>query len=363
MREWEKLPRLGLGLGHSRFTSRHSHKRMVLSDPSPLVPKYDRGDQSLFNDMNEHTKIPVLLLKTKSIPVDHYEGLLGRAGSTYSPSFLPVLEHHFRQHVTSWLKHTILNGGFSCRPDNQCASKDKVDTFGGLIFTSQRAVEAFSAIVETINHAERHSLLPPSLPLYVVGPATARSLRSLDLKCTIVGEETGNGEALAKFMLDHYNGLPASHTAPSGSKLPLLFLVGEVRRDIIPKTLQSPDLELPQRIGVDERVVYETGEMESFHLNFKKTITENEKAGLKHQFVVVFSPQGCKAMLSCLGWLDKEGRYDPELAKGQSLVTHIATIGPTTRNYLVSEFGFEPHVSAEKPSAEGVLEAIDSLPR
>ena len=139
--------------------------------------------------------------------------------------------------------------------------------------------------------------------------------------------------------------------------------MGEVRRDIIPKTLQSSDLESSRRISVDERVVYETDEMESFHLDFGKTIAENEKAGLKHQYVVVFSPQGCKAMLSCLGWLDKSGRYDSELAKGQSLVTHIATIGPTTRNYLVSEFGFEPHVSAEKPSAEGVLEAIDTLPR
>lgn len=309
--------------------------------------------------MNAQSKCPVLLLKTKSIPTDHYEELLSSAGSGYSPSFLPVLEHHFKEDVVSWLKQTVIDGGFARRANGNSPEKTHVSGFGGLIFTSQRAVEAFASVVDSIGRENISQLLPDSLPLYVVGPATARGLRSIGLNCPVLGEETGNGGALAKFMLQHYNGLPQSQTAPFGTKLPLLFLVGEVRRDIIPKTLQSADLEL--RIEVDERIVYETGEMESFHLDFSKTLAENAQAGVIHQWVAVFSPQGCRAMLRCLGWLDEStGRYDPELEKSQRRVTNIATIGPTTRDYLIEEFGFTPHVSADKPSAQGLIDAIRS---
>ncbi|KAF1356526.1 uroporphyrinogen-III synthase [Delphinella strobiligena] len=308
-------------------------------------------------------RTPVLLLKTKSVPKDHYEELFSGAESQYDPSFVPVLEHHFKEDIISWLKATILNHGFSRRANRDTPTKSQ-DSFGGLIFTSQRAVEAFSAIVDEIGPEQRDALLPESLPLYCVGPATARGIRALGLPCQVLGEETGNGEALAKFMLDHYNGLPATQRAANGHNLPLLFLVGEVRRDIIPKTLQSLDLEQATRIGVDERVVYETGEMESFHLDFSKSVAENASAGVRDQWVVVFSPQGCMAMLRCLGWLDSAtGRYNPELAKGQSMNTYVATIGPTTQNYLIKEFGFQPHVSAEKPSAEGILAAIEAYRR
>jgi len=303
-------------------------------------------------------KIPVLLLKTRSNPTDHYEDLFGQAESIYQPSFLPVLEHRFREDVVSWLQSIVLNYGFaSC--DNKPDSAPS--RFGGLIFTSQRAVEAFASVVEPIEPQTRDTLLPSNLPLYCVGPATARGIRSLGLRCQVLGEETGNGEALAAFMLDHYNRLPETQTVFKGRKLPLLFLVGEQRRDIIPKTLQSPVLDESKQIGVDERVVYETGEMESFHFDFSKSIKQNKLRGVVKQWIIVFSPQGCGAMLRCLGWLDgSTGRYLPPAKDRQGLRSYIATIGPTTRNYLVGEFGFEPHVSADKPSAEGVMAAIQA---
>lgn len=305
------------------------------------------------------TQTPVLLLKTKSSPTDHYEELFGMAGSGYDPSFLPVLEHQFKENTVSWLKQTVLDRGFACRNDDSDSKQVKVSCFGGFIFTSQRAVEAFASIVEAIEPESRDIFLPESLPLYVVGPATARGVRSLGLRCPVIGEETGNGEALANFMLDHYNALPQAQTAPKGQKLPLLFLVGEQRRDIIPRTLQSQDLDETKRIGVDERIVYETGEMRTFHLDFSKRIADNTKSGVKHQWVVVFSPQGCKAMLRCLGWLNEStGRYDSTLRTPGALTTNIATIGPTTRNYLIEEFGFEPDTSALKPSAEGIMSVI-----
>jgi len=161
----------------------------------------------------------------------------------------------------------------------------------------------------------------------------------------------GNGEALAHYMLEHYTSWYSSHTV----KPSLLFLVGDTRRDIIPKTLMNPDLPSDKRIQVDELVVYGTGVMESFEQDFEKRLhaTKNED----ERWVVVFSPTGCEAMLRALGILDGEtGRVKKE--EDGKRRTYIATIGPTTRDYLNNEFGFEPDVCAIKPSPEGVEAGI-----
>jgi len=92
-------------------------------------------------------------------------------------------------------------------------------------------------------------------------------------------------------------------------------------------------------------VVYETGEMGSFEGDFRTAV---ESCGDVF-WVVVFSPSGCEAMLRVLG-LSSAG--------GDRRRVFVATIGPTTRDYLRREFGFEPHVCAEKPSPEGVGEGI-----
>lgn len=344
---------LGLSASSVDVTVPYSRLHATACKNGARQAMHANGEMSV--PKSEATQCPVLLLKTKSVPTDHYEELFSREDSGFRPSFLPVLEHQFKKDTISWLNSVVLGHGFACHKNDHV----EVSAFGGLIFTSQRAVEAFASIVEAIESERRDVLLPEDLPLYVVGPATARGIRSLGLRCQVLGEEAGNGEALSHFVIDHYNSLPNTQTAPHGHKLPLLFLVGEQRRDIIPRTLQSQTLQESERIGVDEHVVYETGEMETFHLDFSRSIAEHERSGEQNQWVVVFSPQGCKAMLRCLGWLDEStGRYDPELNIPRALSTHIATIGPTTRNYLIEEFSFEPHISAERPSAEGILSAI-----
>jgi uroporphyrinogen-III synthase len=181
---------------------------------------------------------------------------------------------------------------------------------------------------------------------------------------SIFGSETGNGEALAQFMLDHYGNWYANRP----SKPPLLFLVGEQRRDIIPKTLM--DLEFPEdkQIPVDELVVYETGVMERFEQDFGELLQNTGDCEVR--WIVVFSPTGCQAMLQTLNMLDTEtgrvktgergGGCGNRKGKGQR-TTYIATIGPTTRDYLRKSFGFEPDVCAGKPSPEGIGEAIDTF--
>jgi len=303
------------------------------------------------------SRTPVLLLKTKSTPIDNYADYFTTLdGGRFQPIFVPVLEHRFTHTAIETIKDNIKQGAFlSAENVNSSASKH----YGGLIFTSQRAVEAFTLVIEQLRQENVNliDLLPAELPVYVVGPATARVLRRLELPCQVIGDGTGNGEALAVFMLQHYNSLHQSESVQHGSKPGLLFMVGEQRRDIIPKSLMSESLSLQERIDVEELTVYETGVMASFAHDFAKVALPRLQKG-EPQWVIVFSPTGCKAMLEVLGVLDQatEKVSQGELAKLQ--YTHIATIGPTTRDFLRTEFSFEPDVCAKMPSADGLGEGM-----
>ncbi|KEF53714.1 uncharacterized protein A1O9_10115 [Exophiala aquamarina CBS 119918] len=353
-------------------------------------------------------------------------------------------------------------------------SEQLAQKYGGMIFTSQRAVEAWSEVVKRV---EGHSELgehdgadaasstcaigvgrpvqhpetrttsqdsptrtqqqkpPPPLngspqgsevdddsifPLYSVGPATSRALNTLvlasqsscssspfsRLRPSVLGEHTGNGANLAEYMLSHYNGLHSRkpHTpctpsneqldleAPLPDKRGLLFLVGEQRRDIIPKTLTDEEGKLSpsERIAVHEVEVYATGTMDSFQHDFSTHVNSYRNAGRSLIVVVVFSPQGCEAMLHSLGYIDDQRRLTraarerwhfqqpPPPSGNQSHVSGtgddnddnivaataapfnviIATIGPTTRDYLKDQFGFEADVCAAKPSPQGVQDGV-----
>lgn len=297
-------------------------------------------------------KVPVLLLKTKSAPADTYAEYFSTFDDhRYDPIFVPVLEHTFKQGALDEVRQHIISRRFTPKAGGGPAA------YGAMIFTSQRAVEAFTQVIEEIRREGSCSvdeLLPEGVPFYVVGPATARGLKALNLRCPILGEESGNGQVLSKFILEHYNNLYSGTANPS-----ILFLVGEKRRDIIPKTLQSEELSPERRSNIDELVIYDTGEMRSFKANFSSIWRKYAEAGSKRQWVVVFSPQGCKAMLESLGLLDAEtGKVKPMPYQRNILV---ATIGPTTRDYLINEFDFTPDVCAEKPSPEGVANGIKSF--
>ncbi|TVY62313.1 Uroporphyrinogen-III synthase [Lachnellula suecica] len=289
-------------------------------------------------------KAPVLLLKTRSLPHDGYEEQF--SGGRFEPVFVPVLEHQLLEAGLKIVRHAL---------EKEEISKLESAKYGGLIFTSQRAVEAFAKLVEEGKGNDGWPHLQ-DVPIYTVGPATSRALRSIPQTppLNIFGSEAGNGEALAHYMLDHYG----EWYKDRPTKPPLLFLVGEQRRDIIPKTLMDPSLPADRRIQVDELVVYGTGVMESFEQDFSALLKQTENKVLR--WVVVFSPTGCEAMLRALGMLDpKTGRVKKEKARDGK--TYIATIGPTTRDFLKNEFGFEPDVCAEKPSPEGVEAGIEKF--
>jgi uroporphyrinogen-III synthase len=192
------------------------------------------------------------------------------------------------------------------------------------------------------------------IPIYSVGPATTRCLKAIsqDPPLNIFGEHTGNGDSLARFILEHY-----SHWyADSPEKPALLFMVGEQRRDIIPKTLMNESLVAEERIPVDELVVYGTGVMESFHDDLGQVLHHSKSRDMR--WVVVFSPTGCDVMLRGLGLLDETTGKAKTPTPDSDRRTWVATIGPTTRDYLTTTFGFEPDVCAEIPSPEGIRAGI-----
>ncbi|KAL9094366.1 MAG: hypothetical protein Q9165_003216 [Trypethelium subeluteriae] len=303
---------------------------------------------------------PILFLKTRSSPRDGYHDCFSHwNGGSYLPEFVPVLEHQLKHDSLSELLSLIESGAFST--DGRAESfATSTAYYGGIIFTSQRAVEAFTAVVEKLREKSVpiDVLLPPGLPLYVVGPATARGLKALELHCSIVGEDSGNGEKLANFILQHYKKDAIRTANRDETKLPIMFLVGEQRRDIIPRTLQSGSLELSERIGVQELVVYESGELSTFRSDFQAAWSQYRR--FPQSWVVVFSPTGCRAMLEELGMLEAASGKIMENIVGIHRPL-IATIGPTTRDFLVREFGFQPEVCAGKPSPEGLGEAISKF--
>lgn len=376
--------------------------------------------------MTQITNIPILLLKTKSQPIDTYEECFLKAHAekvfTFEPHFIPVLEHA-KNDATLGMLGAWVNSGELKRK------------YGGMIFTSQRAVEAWTDIVvglnaanlastafhtlrQTIGSSQEHdpfanleSLTP--FPLYVVGPATERALQSLsgltrgkarlvyaDLNATIHGAHSGNGANLAAFMLKHYNQLYAQHwfsyfEAPRLpfipllgmssenygrkrldendvrlKKKPLLFLVGEQRRDVIPKTLQNHPVQ-ERRIVVHEVEVYRTEVVKEFDSDFVRTNTRLDLTPeAQVRVVVVFSPQGCEAMLKRIEYLDAKGnmteqatrrwwQQDDPLLDGRRWI--IVTIGPTTRDYLQKQFGIEPEVCAAQPNPQSLRDGVESF--
>lgn len=86
--------------------------------------------------------IPVLLLKTKSTPTDNYEAHFSRAGR-FAPQFVPVLQHNFHAANLQKLRRLLQ----SIEDHDGACLRDGEKSYGGLIFTSQRAVEAFARVV------------------------------------------------------------------------------------------------------------------------------------------------------------------------------------------------------------------------
>lgn len=82
-------------------------------------------------------KIPILLLKTKSTPNDSYDEYFSTPTSPFTPIFVPVLQHKPNLSNLEAVKALLRDGGLRRK-------------YGGMIFTSQRAVEGFAQVVQEL---------------------------------------------------------------------------------------------------------------------------------------------------------------------------------------------------------------------
>ena len=86
-------------------------------------------------------RIPVLLLKTRSHPTDAYEQYFSQESSPgldFEPTFIPVLEHTLNEANVYHLADLVSSGEIR-------------EEYGGVIFTSQRAVEAWIEVGRRID--------------------------------------------------------------------------------------------------------------------------------------------------------------------------------------------------------------------
>ena len=82
-------------------------------------------------------RIPVLLLKTRSTPVDTYDEYF--SNEPFAPTFIPVLEHRPNTENLEFVRSLLLDGKLG---------REHNAKYGGIIFTSQRAVEGFAKAVD-----------------------------------------------------------------------------------------------------------------------------------------------------------------------------------------------------------------------
>ncbi|RFU29119.1 hypothetical protein B7463_g7216, partial [Scytalidium lignicola] len=282
--------------------------------------------------------IPIFLLKTRSSPTDGYEAFFSAPNGElkFKPTFVPVLEHKFLDDGLETVGKLLKGRQFG---------RDSNSRYGGLIFTSQRAVEAFAKLYQEIVVPDDESNNSPHLhdvPIYTVGPATTRALRAISPSLKPLRRRNGKWRSSSTF-----------NTGP-------LCRMVSISGTEASATISN------RRIQVDELVVYGTGVMESFEQDFTQRLEETSLCN--ERWVVVFSPTGCEAMLRSLGLLDpvtgKVKTSDMRTkasSSSENRRVYIATIGPTTRDHLKKNFGYEPDVCAEKPSPEGIMTGIQKF--
>lgn len=252
------------------------------------------------------------------------------------------------------------------------------DRYAGVVLTSARSVQAWRRASGSL--ASDASARPwTSVPFFVVGTGTRDALLSISPPpaATVLGEESGTGDKLARFIADHYAKAAGATTTPLA--LPLLYLVGDKNRDTINRILGEA------RIQVDRVQVYQTTIADGFETCLEQILadvlgSEHEEDGAGQEEITVrdtsrlpsvwfalFSPSGaqhCVARLRQRGLLPDPSALEhtrPPFDKIQQLQQRrikLAAIGPVTQTYLEAQEHLVVHAVAQTPDPQELLRAI-----
>lgn len=239
---------------------------------------------------------------------DPYVRELGLHG--LEATLIPVLSFEFLSLPTFWEKLS--------RPEG----------YGGLIFTSPRAVEAAELSLEQDGESEvwKKSLRETwnTKPVYVVGNATASLVKKLGLEAE--GESSGNAEKLAEWI--------CSREPPA---LPLLFPCGALKGEVLPQMLKD------KGIPMESIIVYRKIPHPGIQVNLDSYYS---KQGIPAS-IAFFSPSGLTYSL----------KHIRELSGSSIEQIKFAAIGPTTARALAAQ-GLPVSCTAESPTPQALAAGI-----
>lgn len=208
------------------------------------------------------------------------------------------------------------------------------EAYGGLIFTSPRAVDAVKLCLcekggireAWYNHSLRK--LWNEKPIYVVGKSTANLVKEIGL--APLGEESGNAEKLAAYICINNSSI----------SLPLLFPCGTLKRETLPRCLHE------KNVPLDSFTIYQT----SPHPSFQQALSDYFSEQGIPASITFFSPSGVRFCLKTI----------KDLAGDSINQIKFAAIGPTTAEAMASE-GLTVNCSAEKPTPQDLVACIKKV--
>lgn len=261
----------------------------------------------------------ILFLKNKTVPKDPYEQIFQE--HNHNVIFLPLLKHSHMNHST------IINF---------ITSNEFLYDYRAFIITSQRCIESLDVIIRKLKNEEFSQLdLILNKPSFTVGPATYGVLSKLGFTDIRGGDDAGNGSILSDMIIhdELFNCVD--------EKKKVLFLTGEIRKDIIPRKLKS------QNFQFKELISYRTEPLEDVvnrYLEICQNFFTSNNGKNDENWVIFFSPQGTEKIVT-------------HIQENKECNFRIASIGPTTEEYLLGN-GLKPCVVSKKPNASSLLESI-----
>lgn len=209
-------------------------------------------------------------------------------------------------------------------------SIQKPTEFSGIIFSSPRTVQAVKLCIEQHSSLDEWSTSGlksewARYPAFSVGTSTSAEAENIGFQT--VGSDSGNAENLIQVIFQKIQ----------PNEPPLLFPCGNLRRDVIPKSLEK------RAVNFTPCTVYRTCAEPHLKENLQKMMKEN---GIPDA-VVFFSPSGVQFSKHVL----------EEVEIGPSSKCKFFAIGLTTEKAMV-EHGLKISGVADKPSPESLLQCI-----
>lgn len=322
--------------------------------------------------MNKQIRKNLILLKDKSKSDKEYDAVKNHQDEIH---YVPVISY---QSVNLEELRIHLTG--------------RLSDIAGIIITSQRAVHSLLELVKRLQDeyqdmddkgfsggtaTSRSFLAVRSLlkkPFFVVGPTTGKLLADggfLDIRGAGDNSKVGNAKDLVEVIIADRDAqltkLPQIDQGSSSTKFVgrkhLLFLTGEIRKDIIPEMLGE------HKFKFVEKVIYKTKPENPKDTLYRmnQIIKDTSCTGLKDflycNWVVFYSSQGVSSIVQKL-LLDTNIKHsNSNESKNENIQDNkrkvkVASIGPSTGKYLMDQ-GIVPDVIALRPTAAKLFEEIE----